>query len=203
MKPILILIFVLCHTVFAQLQDKIVTVDNISDSCAYGQKVLFRDTNQDNLFDKARKYYCDFSYDDYELIVIGTGIIESGMAGEIIKGKFNQNDFLLRIIDPFKNVIHAYLWFDSTENHLVLDFTVSNVFEIEKSVNYELIINDSFIRIQSENLLHNEIINIFNFSGVILSTSSLDKSRVIDISGLPPGMYFVRVGSTVHKFVKI
>ena len=202
MKIVLVLIFILSQQIFAQLQDKIVPVENISDSCSYGKHVLFRDTDKDNQFDKVRRYYCDFSYDESALKVIGSGIIESGMVGELIKGEFNQNDLLLKIKDPFKNIVHAYLWYDSTDKNMILDFTSTFKLDLVDSDYLKLINDNSQIRILTEFGSINDEFAIYSLSGILMIKQKLNESNIIDITNLIPGIYLLQIGDRIEKFIK-
>lgn len=51
------------------------------------------------------------------------------------------------------------------------------------------------------NLYSNETIQIFSTLGSIVYQS--DFKQQIDVSGLPPGMYFIKIGNKVQKFVKM
>jgi hypothetical protein len=122
----IIIIFLLTTIIaYSQLNDKVISIQNSSDSCANGQRVVFRDVNKDNQYEKIRRNYCDLSFDDDSLIILGKGMIESGMSGELINGKFSSKDFLIRLKDPFKNIILGYLYFDTISSVIVLDFNTA------------------------------------------------------------------------------
>ena len=65
------------------------------------------------------------------------------------------------------------------------------------------------ISVGARHALTNSDIRIFNVFGEIVSTSvcyadtSASGGQKIDVSGLPSGVYFVRIGDKVRKFVKI
>jgi hypothetical protein len=79
-------------------------------------------------------------------------------------------------------------------------FTLSNSFEI-----YPNPATDFIDIIITENLnlsLYNKIY-IFNIFGIFVSNHQMTSSHRMSIESLPQGLYFVRVGDRVNKFMKI
>jgi hypothetical protein len=204
MKIVIILLFaILSMEIIAQELDVVISVTNINDTCSYGESLIFRDTDKNGQHDIVRRTFCDFSSKEDKLKIIGTGKLLSGMKGVLIDGKFNSNYYKIKIIDPFADVVHAFLTFNAKDDFALLDFVPTFVYNNKKNKIY-LYPNPTrnSLLIKQSNLKHNGFWEIFSSNGILLLSGKINNNE-IDVSDLSPGVYFILINKNIYKFVKI
>jgi len=200
---IFIILIILFYNSQAQLDDVVISVQNINDSCNYGEQIIFRDTKKDSVYDFIRRSFCDFSNKDDSLLVLGDGEILSGMTGELLEGDFESNDFKIKIIDPFTETTHAYLEYDVNNNVAILRF-IPTAIELPLQNELELFPNPAhnYIYLKINGIFPNKI-EIYNEIGNCVKIVNLSNTREkIDISDLSTGLYLIKINNILIKFLK-
>src|SRR3989339_735774 len=126
-----LLILLSFSIVQAKINDIIITLENISDTCQYGRRIIFQDENGDDTFDKIRITECDLSYNNFDLTIKGTGGLLSGLASDIIEGGVETLDFKIRIFNPNDDRTVAYLYYDINGREVLIhpriDFSTNTI----------------------------------------------------------------------------
>lgn len=182
MRAIIFFILFQPFILYSQLNDAVISVENISDSCEFGKKLIIRDKNKNNIYNELRRYNCDNSTIKDSLIVIGENReLLSGIVGKIEFGEFENKSFLIRLYDPFKNETWAYLSYDSLNNYAILNFNTSNVDDLISisSPQAQLYINNCLYLLNFSKFDFNSmcIMNIFNVYG-----QKIDSKMEIDLN---------------------
>ncbi len=204
-NTIVIICFCLLNTSQAQLNDIVISVEKISSTCDYGRKLIFRDTNKDNIYDEIRRYDCDNKMYEDSLKVIGDGLLISGLVGELQSGDFIGYDLRIRVYDPFKNETLGYVYYDSLLMLMVLDF--GSVWVFDDMINGNMS-NFNIIASHRNGLIEINIpmscfdnlsINVFDLNGTrvpfsryLINNENNNKLQLI-IGDDSKGLYFIIV----------
>ncbi len=200
---IFLFLIILFYNSKAQLHDVAISVQNINDSCNYGEQIILRDTNKDSVYDFIRRSFCDFSNKDDSLLVFGNGEILSGMTGDLLEGSFESNYFKIKIIDPFTETTYAYIEYDSSNNVAVLRF-IPTAIELPLENELELFPNPAhnYVYLKINGICSNKI-EIYNEMGTCTKIVNISNTREeIDVSDLSTGLYFIKINNILIKFLK-
>jgi hypothetical protein len=72
---------------------------------------------------------------------------------------------------------------------------------VEFSINQTIV--SSELEISTKNTTNDDILTIYSIIGIEMGSYFCSEQMNIDISGLGSGVYFVRIGEKVGKFVKM
>ncbi|OGU10631.1 MAG: hypothetical protein A2X61_05050 [Ignavibacteria bacterium GWB2_35_12] len=197
-----LLILLSFSIVQAKINDIIITLENISDTCQYGRRIIFQDENGDDTFDKIRITECDLSYNNFDLTIKGTGGLLSGLASDIIEGGVETLDFKIRIFNPNDDRTVAYLYYDTLSSKAVLDFSSLKINEININNKIIITLNNGiiYIKFSEINIINKEKdckLELYDINGrEVLIHPRIDFSTntiLLNVDNIQYGFYLLRL----------
>jgi len=171
-----------------------------------GQSLGFYDDNNDGYYERLTKTFSDKSYQDWQVESNYQGALDKNCIAIILQGNLSDTNIYVQIDSKDRSIVAVLLWAEYKQKYIlafpdkIVDPNETNIqvtpnpakdlieFSYSGSDSYNFSVADE----QGKNITDKVVI-----------VMDYNQKMKLDISGLIQGVYFIKIGQQVGKFIKV